>query len=102
MHNAEHSDVLAGVVVALPPDLEAEALRTREFGLPAEVLHLFGGVEGMPVFVYLFRTQVRCGPLPCCRCRTAASVVRGSKERGKERGLRRFAASRRHNQCRTG
>lgn len=54
--------MLAGVIVAVPPDLEAQAMRTLEFGLPAEALRAFRGVEGMPVFVYLFSTQARC---PC-------------------------------------
>ena len=54
--------MLAGVIVAVPPDLEADMMHTLEFGLPAEALRALRGVEGMPVFVYLFSTQVRC---PC-------------------------------------
>ncbi len=50
---------LAGVVVAVPYDMEAEALDTLEFGLPADALGNLGNVEGMPVFAYLFRTQAR-------------------------------------------
>lgn len=60
---AEDGAPLAGVVVAVPFDLEDEALDTLEFGLPAEALGNLGNVDGMPVFAYLFRTQV----WPSCR-----------------------------------
>ncbi|KAK9832792.1 hypothetical protein WJX81_001280 [Elliptochloris bilobata] len=55
--------VLAGVVVAVPYDMEAEAMDTLEFGLPADALQHFGRVEGMPIHAYLFRTQELVGEL---------------------------------------
>ena len=78
MHSAENSLPLAGVVVAVPFDLEAEALVSLEFGLPAEALQLLGHVEGMPVFAYLFRTQVR---RPCHSCMLYSSLCGAWQQR---------------------
>lgn len=43
-------------------------MNSLEFGLPADALHILARVEGMPVFAYIFRTQVRSlqpVPLQC-------------------------------------